>query len=102
MKMAMNRIGVYAETPDGTVHGPFRMTYKHRMLTERNCKANNVNMSSAEADVRGAWLTLRDQADTPFTGLSFDDFQSAVLDVTVQALDNSEGDESADPTPTDR
>lgn len=98
MKMAMNRFGIYIETEDGTQHGPFRVTYRHRTQAEKTCKARGIDGNSNEAELWLAWLVARDQDGTPFAGLDREAFTEAIFDYTVQRLEPDTADE-LDPTP---
>ena len=98
--MAMNRFGIYIETHDGTEHGPFRVTYRHRTQAEKTCKARGIDGNSNEAELWLSWIVAREQEGTPFHGLDREAFAEAILDYTVQRLDAQDADQDElDPTP---
>lgn len=95
--MAMQRFVTYVETTNGTVHGPFRVTFRHRNQVEKTCKARGEKPDGIFAEKILAWASSTRTDGSPLEGLSLDDWEASLTDFSNQAM---EDDEATDPTQT--
>lgn len=90
--MSMRRFVNYVETNDGTVHGPHRITFRHRQQVEKTCKARGEDPNGAYAEHVLAWAasTKDGNPDNPLNGLSIADWEDQITDYTNQQADEDE------------
>lgn len=93
--MGMKRFINYVETTDGTVHGPHRITFRHRQQVEKTCKARGEDPNGSFAEHVLAWAASTRPANDehtvgPLNGLSLDDWEAQVLDYTNQQAEADE------------
>lgn len=93
--MAMKRFVTYVETTDGTVHGPFRVTFRHRDQMEKTCKARGEKPDGSFAEKILAWSSSTRTEGSPLAGQSLDDWEANIFDFTNQEMGE---DEATDPT----
>lgn len=90
--MAMKRFITYVETTDGTVHGPFRVTFRHRQQMEKTCKARGEDPTGTFAEHVLAWAasTRTEDKSGPLAGLSLADWEAQITDYTNQEAQEGE------------